>query len=113
MTFLRKIWTWLKRYWGIIVGALGVGIGALVAGTIYRRQNGSLRAALEAERAKGKIRELRGRRELLLEQYERDEQEITAIDVDLEENRRAIEAVRKSAGVPDDQLAEEFRRLGF
>jgi hypothetical protein len=88
-------------------------IGALIAGTIYRSKTGSLRAAVEVEKAKSQIKVLRARREELLRQDVKDDAAVTAIDIDLDENRRTIETVREAADVPSEDLAAELERLGF
>ena len=113
MIVLQKIWTWIKKYWGIIAGVVGIVAGSVIAATIFRRKNGNLRSALEAEKARSKIKKLQAARKILAEQDQIDEQEILDLDVELEENRQALEAVRESADVPDEEIAAEFDRLGF
>jgi len=113
MLYLKVAWAWIKKWWGLIVGVVGLIAGAVIAATVYRSKTGGLRAGLEVTKAKQDIAVLRARREALMEQDDRDEAEVTAIDIDLEENRWTIEAVRKAAGTPDNELAAELARLGF
>jgi len=108
-----KAWRWLRRWWGVVAGVVGVAIGAAIAIGAYQRKVRSLRDAVEVERAQREIAELRGRRAELLAQDKHDEAEVQSIDVKLEENRQAITEARKRADVPDDELADEFARLGY
>lgn len=117
MKALRAVWGWLRKWWKVIVPALGgalvVALGAALAVGAYRRKVAGLRDALEVERALREVEVLRARREELLAQDDRDEEKVREIDVALEENRLAIETARRRADVPDDELAEEFARLGY
>lgn len=108
---------WLRKWWKVVAGAVGgllvVGIPAALAFGAYRRKVAGLRDAVEVEKAKGRIAALRARREELLAQDEKDEAEVLRLDAELEENRLAIETARRRADVPDEELEDEFARLGY
>lgn len=114
---MTAVLDWLRKWWKVLVGVLGglvvVGIPAALAVGAYRRKVAGLRDAVEVEKAKGKIAALRARREELLALDEKDESEVLRIDAELEENRLAIETARRRADVPDEELADEFARLGY
>lgn len=113
MTWLRAAWAWLRRWWGVVAAAAGVLVGGLLAWGAYRRGVASAQDAVEVERTLRAIAELRGRREELKAQDKVDELEVARIDDQLEANRQRIEEARRRADVPDDELAEEFKRLGY
>jgi len=115
--WLRAVWAWLRRRWkvaaGVVGGALVVGVGAFLAVGAYRRRVSGLRDALDVERARRDVAELRARREELMTADAADERAVAEIDVRLDENRDRIAAARRRADVPDDELEAEFARLGF
>lgn len=110
---MLKVWQWLKKWWGLIAGAVGLTIGAFLVWGTYKRKVNTVRDALEVEKARTDIARLRGRREELMAQDQVDESEVLAIDVQLEENKQAIVEARRRAEVPDHELEDEFARLGY
>lgn len=113
MMWLRAVWHWLRRWWAALVVPLGVLAGSLLVWGTYRRNVTSFGGAMDVERAKRAIAALRSRRGELKVQTKADELELARIDIQLEINRQRIEAVRKQANVPVEQLAKEFKRLGY
>jgi flagellar biosynthesis/type III secretory pathway M-ring protein FliF/YscJ len=113
MTF----WAWLKRWWKVVVGAVGgavvVGVGAFIAIGEYKRRTASARDALAVEKARRDVARLQGQRDELLRQDVRDEKEIALVDEQLEVNRKRIEEVRRRADVPAEELARELAELGY
>jgi hypothetical protein len=113
----KKVGSWMKKWWKAVAGAVGatvvVGVGAFIAVGAYRRNVRSLRSAVEVERVRRDVAVLQGRKQEILAQDERDEEEIKEIEERLEINRQKIVETRRAANIPDDELAEELGRLGY
>lgn len=112
-----KVWSWLKRWWKAVVGALGgtlvIGVGAFIAVGEYRRRTASARDALAVEKARRDVARLQGQRDELLRRDDVDEAEVARVDEELRENRQRIEEVRRRADVPAEELARELAELGY
>lgn len=114
---LTKFWSWLQRWWKVVVGTVGgavvVGVGAFIAVGEYKRRTAGLSDALEVEKARRDVARLQGQRDELLRQDVHDEEEISRVDEQLEANRKRIEEVRRRADVPAEELAQELAELGY
>jgi hypothetical protein len=113
----KAFWAWLKRWWKIVVGAVGgavvIGVGAYIAVGAYKKKALTIKEALAVERAMRNVARLQGRREELLLRDAVDQVELERIDRQLDENRRQIEEVRQRADVSPEELVEELRALGY
>jgi uncharacterized protein HemX len=105
---------WLKKWGAAIAGVLLVILGA---GWLWRRQQariGKLKDRLAVEEATKKIGELRVLREEVKDRVGEKDEAIADLDRQLLDNqRRIIEAYEGGEGLSDEEMLEEFRRLGI
>lgn len=111
---MSAIWEWLKKWGGILLGAVLFLFGA---GWLWNR---SKRARLSAEdratvaEAERDVAALKARRDEVRGNREAKEEEIGAIDLQIEENKAVIEdRLRYGAGMTDEEILREFDRLGL
>lgn len=114
MSWYEKAGTWLRKWWGLLAGALALLAGLVGVILVQRRQ-----LANEADRARvaeglSKVRELQARREEVAAQTGLVTAEIEQLDAQiLESKRKILDLHQGGPDVPDDQLEAEFARLGF
>lgn len=110
MSALRWVWKHLAMVASAIVAVL---LGVLAWGA-YERKVGKLKDSIKVEKAKGQIAGLQARRKALIENAEGKQAEIQEVDRKLVENKRAIvEATEEVKDLTDDEIEDEFRRLGY
>lgn len=114
MSWYEKVGAWLRRWWGALAGLLLALAGLVGVILVQRRQ-----LANEADRARvaeglSRVRELRARREEVAAQVGAVSADVARIDEQLRESKRRILDLHEGGpDVPDDQLDEEFARLGY
>lgn len=114
MSWYEKVGAWLRRWWGLLAGALAV-LAGLVGVIVYqRRQLADSADAARVSEGVAKVRELRARREEIAAQTGAVTAEIEQLDAQIAESQRKILDLHVGGpDVPDDQLEAEFARLGY
>ena len=116
MKWYEKTWEWIKKYWGVVLSAVGFAVGFIIG----RKQSVSGADGLVAElRAEieilGKeVGQLRADNARLTRLNEHDQAELRRIEEELGRARDLVdEAGREIAGGRDDSgaLAEDLGRL--
>jgi hypothetical protein len=105
-----------QMWWRVIAGAaaalVALVLGLLAAGA-YRRRVATVGDGVRVERARREIERLRGQRDVLLAKDTADEDMVLEIEEALEDNILEIVEARQRANVPDDELVNELRLLGY
>jgi hypothetical protein len=111
---VRRAWAWLRRNAVLLLGGVALLLGAYLLWRRSRDEIASLTDALKVERTRREIAVLQEQRRALVEQDEAAEEQVEAIDALLAENRRAaVEAAKRVEGLTDDEVEQEFARLGL
>jgi hypothetical protein len=111
---VKKAWEWIKKWGAALAGVLLLFLGA---GWLWRRQQakiGKLKDRLAVEEATKKIEQLRAVRAELVERVGEKDEAIAEVDEQLYANKwKIIEAHEGGQGLTDDEMLEEFARLGY
>lgn len=115
MTWWKETaWPWLKKWGGWILGGL---VAILTLGLVTKAVHsrlGKVKDELAIAEATKKIGELRATRVQIEERVEEKDEALAVIDRQLAENRRRIiEAHEGGEDLTDEEVLEEFARLGI
>ena len=114
MGHLVNVWSWLKKWGSIILGALFVLVGGAWLWQRHNRKVGSLKDELAVAKATKEIAHLRGEREQVAERVDEKDEQIQQIDDKIKQNKRKIvEAHEQGEGLSDKEIEREFARLGY
>jgi hypothetical protein len=113
---VTKVWTWLKKWGGLLFGGIAAALLFVVGGGwLWRKKRaelGRVKDELAVERAKTEIARLRGLREQVAERVGEKDEAIEEIDRQLEGNRQAIiEAHEVPADMTDEEVAHALREI--
>ena len=111
---MKKTWLFLKR-WGLAL--FGV-LAAIVTLGLYarhkQRELGAVKDELEIANATKEMARLRAQREMLAPQVKENDAVIEDLDSQMvRQKRRIIEAHENGRGLTDEEVVDEFARLGF
>ena len=111
---MKSAWEWACDH-AVALLSLTIALLAAYAGVqLWRKRAGSLKDEVQVLKAQREIAGLRARRELLDEQSEEKSEEIQALDKALLDNkRRIVSAHQRVEEMPDEQIEDEFRKLGY
>ena len=121
MTWLSKTWSWLKRavawlcdnLWAVFAAVAAV-LAAVLGWRAYRKKVGSLKDAVKVERARGRVRALKSKRETVEKRADAKREDIDEIDEKIRENKKAVvEAHKRTETMTSDEIEEAYKRLGF
>jgi uncharacterized protein HemX len=114
MKWWQEAWAWLKRWGGLLLGALLVLVGG---GWLWQRQRaqlGRVKDELAVERTMREIARLRGQRAEIASQVGEQDEAVRILDEHLVTNKRElIEAHEHGEGLSDAEVADAFARLGL
>jgi hypothetical protein len=109
-----RAWGWLRRNAVLLLGGVALLLGAYLLWRRHKGEIASLKDALKVERTRREIAVLQEQRRALVARDEAAEGQIEVIDVLLAENRRAaVENAKRVRGMTDDEVEQEFSRLGL
>lgn len=107
---MQKVWKWLA--------GIGSALAAIAAFLLWRKHQkdhvNTLKDAVVVAKAERKVSELNGRRSEVDKRTAARTDEISDVDLQLEENQRKIVEARTGArNLSREQVLEEYRRLGY
>lgn len=111
---MRKVWDWIKKWWGLLVGGLIAILAAVFLGRKLWRDRLQSQDKEKLDNAEREMEYLRGLRNEVERDIGEQTEEVKDIDRRIEEQREVIrETMRTGAGMSDDEIAAEFARLGY
>jgi len=116
MSWLKKAWRWLKRNWEWIAGTVVLLFAAFFGATIIRDQKKRLiqQHKVKVLKAEREVARLEGKRDIIREREGDVEEEIKAIDADIEKLNEKIKNERDEVDrLSSKEKLEEFRKLRY
>lgn len=111
---MKKVWAWLKKWGALILGALLAILGGGWLWQRHKRKLGAVKDELKVARAQKDIERLRGERKQLAERVGEKDERVKDIDKKLAHNEREIvEAHEGGEGLSDEEVRQEFSKLGI
>lgn len=115
---MKKAWTWIKKWGGVVFGSLAAVLLLLLGGGwLWRRKQaelGAVKDELAVERAKRDIERLRATRKEVARQVGEKDEAIAEIDRQLAKNRRKLaDAHEGGENLTDEQVEAALERLGI
>ena len=112
--WLMKAWRWTTKNTQAAMAALVLVFGAGLAYTYHKRRLGSVKDLLAVEKAQKEIVALQTERKMLAGMGTTLQADLDVIDLRIDERKRTIVGLHEGAeGLDDNQVAEEFARLGY
>jgi len=116
LTKWQSFWTWLTKYWGIVLSVFGA-IGGVVVTLMFKRgQAACVRAETQAEIA-ANLRDVarsEGRRQAVVERIRNVDEQIAKVDTELEDQTVSLRAKREEVeGMTTQERIDRFRDLGY
>ena len=109
-----KAWPWLKKWGAAILGGIVAILGAVLLFKTYKGKLGKVKDELAIAEAIKEIGKLQGVRSAIEERVGEKDEAIGIIDHKLAENRRRIvEAHEGGEDLTDEEVLEEYARLGI
>lgn len=109
-----KAWNWIKDNVLGLVSGLAAILGVMFAYKYHKDKVGSLKDAVAVEKAKKDIARHEAKLEERLLQADAKEEEIVSLDDKVKASkRRVVEIEAGVKGLNDDEVADEFQRLGY
>lgn len=111
---MKKLWAWIKKWWGAVVAALAAIFGGLLLWRRHKRKLGAVKDELAVAEATKEISRLKGVREEVARQVHRDDVAIKAIDDEIKhQKRKVVEAHEVDEGMSDEEVAQAFDDAGY
>lgn len=111
---IMKVWNWIKENVAAALSILGAILGVAAAYRYHKNKVGSLKDAVKVEKAKKDIARAEASKEAKLKEATSKELEVKKLDEKVQASkRRVVELETKVEGLSDEEVADEFQRLGY
>ncbi len=111
---MKKAWFWIKDNVAVVLGVIAATLLFIIYQWWKRDQVNSLKDALLVSETEKDIEVLTERRKAIGNRIAGREVEVNEINKMLEVNKRTIVEARTGAtGLSEDDIIEEYRRLGY